>query len=109
MGDDTRMRMNGVRRWLIGAGAVALLVFLLVGVDSDPSPGEGDVERRLRAIASSSDFRVHEVRCFRDDVLERSFVCLVGGPDDLHLALDVRWLANGGLALRRPDGSPFRF
>jgi hypothetical protein len=41
--------------------------------------------------------------------MERRFVCLVGGPDDLHLALNVRWLPDGRLDVRRPNGSRVRF
>ena len=103
------MRVTVTRRWLIGAAAVASSVLLLTSAESERPPSERAVEQRLRALAASADFRLHEAHCIRDEVLERRFVCLVGGPDDLHLALDVRWLPDGHLDVRRPDGSPVRF
>jgi len=103
------MRMTATRRWLLGTGAVASAVLLLTVVGSERPPSERAVEQRLRALAASADFRLHDARCIRDEVLDRRFVCLIGGPDDLHLALDVRWLPDGHLDVRRPDGSPVRF
>lgn len=98
-------------RWrlLLATGAVVISVLLLTVAGSEPPPAERAVEQRLRALAASADFPVHEARCIRDRVLERSFVCLIEGPDDLHLALEVRWLPDGNLDVRRPDGSPARF
>jgi hypothetical protein len=103
------MRMNPALRWLLGIGAVGSSALLLTTVGSEQPPSERAVEHRLRALAASAEFRLHEARCIRDEALERRFVCLVGGPDDLHLALDVRWLPDGRLDVRRPDGSPVRF
>ena len=103
------MRMTVTRRWLLGLGAVASAVVLLTLVDSERAPSERDVELRLRALAASAEFPLHDARCIRDRVLRRRFVCLVDGPDDLHLALDVRWLPDGPLDVRRPDGSRVRF
>lgn len=101
--------MTATRRWLLGTGAVASVVLLLTVVGSDQPPSERAVEHRLRELAASADFRLYEARCIRDRVLERRFVCLVSGPDDLHFALDVRSLPDGHLDVRRPDGSPVRF
>ena len=103
------MRMTATRRWLLGTGAIAASVLLLTVVDAESPPSERAVERQLRALAARADFRLHEARCIRDDAMERRFVCLVAGPDDLHLALNVRWLPDGRLDVRRPDGSRVRF
>lgn len=109
MGHHTGMRSISTRRWLFGTGAVVTALLLSTVIDSERPPSERAVEHRLRALAASADFRLHEARCIRDRVLERRFVCLVSGPEDLHLALDVRWLPDGHLDVRRPDGSPVQF
>lgn len=103
------MRILAARRWLLVAGAVAAAALALSGDSSERPPSEHEVERRLRALAASAEFPLHEVRCFRDRVLQLRFACLVEAPDDLHLALDVRWLPGGRLAVRRPDGTRVRF
>jgi hypothetical protein len=94
------------RWWLLlaASGLVTAALALIVGAP-DPPPSERKVERRVRALSARGGFPLHEVRCIRDDVLPRTFVCLVEGPDDTHLAWRVRWLSDGRLDVRRPDGS----
>jgi hypothetical protein len=94
------------RTWVLlaGSGLVTAALALTVGAP-DPPPPEQEVERRVLALSARSGFPLHEARCLRDDVLPRTFVCLVEGPDDMHLAWRVRWLADGRLDVRRPDGS----
>ena len=97
------------RALLIGTSAVILAVLALTLGASDPPPSERDVERGVRALASRGGFPLHEVRCIRDEVLRRTFVCLVEGPDDTHLAWRVRWVSPERLDVRRPDGSHVPF
>jgi hypothetical protein len=96
--------------WVLLAACALTIVVLVVAVGApDPPPGERTVERRLREVSARGGFPLEAARCFRDRVLPRTFVCLVEGPDDTHLAWDVRWLAGGRLVVRRPDGSRVPF
>ena len=97
------------RALLLGASAVITVVLALTSGASDPPPAERDVERRVRAIAAQGEFPLHGVHCIRDEVLRRTFVCLVEGPDDTHLAWRVRWVSEERLDVRRPNGSRVRF
>jgi hypothetical protein len=81
---------------------------LTVGGPERPPP-EREVERRLRPVSARGGFPLHEARCIRDGVLPRTFVCLVEGPNDMHLAWEVRWLPDGQLVIRRPDGTEVSF
>jgi hypothetical protein len=96
-------------RLLLAVCGVAVAVVALTAGGPEPPPHERTVERRLRALAAARRIPLHAVHCERDSVLPRTFACLVEGPDDLHLAWEVRWLEDGGLAVRRPDGAPVRF
>lgn len=102
-------RTVGLRATLLGLlGATAVLVVVVVD-DGPPRPSAAAVELRLRALSARADFPLHDARCLREDSLPHRFVCLVEGPDDLHLAWHVRWLNDGRLDVRRPDGTPVRF
>jgi hypothetical protein len=105
------MRLRGPRRWvlLLAASALATTVLALATDARDEPPSERQVERRLRTISARGGFPLHEARCLRDRVLRRTFVCVVEGPDDTHFAWEVRWLPDGRLAVRRPDGSRVPF
>jgi hypothetical protein len=104
------MRIVRAWRWLLLAACVlAIPVLALTVGPPDPPPSEREVERRLRAVAARGGFPLHGARCIRDRVLPRTFVCLVEGPNDMHLAWEVRWLPDGGLVLRRPDGTRISF
>lgn len=100
------MRVARRRKWLLlGASGFATAGFALAVGAPDPPPSESEVEHRLRVISHRGDFPLHEVHCVRDRALQRTFVCIVEGPDDTHLAWVVRWLPDGRLAVRRPNGS----
>jgi hypothetical protein len=104
------MRIFGHRPWLLlTACALAIAALGLTLGAGDPPPSEGEVERRLRALSARGGFPLHKARCLRDAVLPRTFVCLVEGPDDMHLAWEVRWLPDERLAVRRPDGTRVSF
>jgi hypothetical protein len=94
---------------LVGASTLGIAVVAITAGAPEPPPSERSVERRLRSLAEEGRFPLHEVLCERDEVLPRTFVCFVEGPDDLHLAWKVRWLHDGELSVRRPDGTPVRF
>jgi hypothetical protein len=100
--------MRILRAWpwlLLAACALAIAVLVLTVRAPAPPPNEREVERRLRAVSAQGGFPLHGARCLRDGVLPRTFVCVVEGPNDMHLAWEVRWLAESGLVIRRPDGS----
>jgi hypothetical protein len=104
--------MRILRAWpwlLLATCALAIAVLALTIGPPQPPPSERQVERRLRAVSAQGGFPLHEARCLRDGVLPRTFVCLVEGPDDMHLAWEVRWLAEGRLMIRRPDGTQISF
>jgi hypothetical protein len=104
------MRFLRAWRWPLLAACVTVIVVLELTVGApDPPPTESKVERRVRAVAARGGFPLHEARCIRDSVLPRTFTCLVDGPDDLHLAWEVRWLPDGRLVIRRPDGTRVSF
>jgi hypothetical protein len=104
------MRSLRTSAWLLlAASALAIAVLALTVGAPDPPPPEREIERRLRAMSARGDFPLHEARCLRDRVLPRTFVCLVEGPNDMHLAWEVRSLPGGGLVVRRPDGSRVGF
>lgn len=104
------MRASGLSRGvLVGGSAIATAVLALMLGQSDTPPSERNVERRVRTVADRADFPLHEVRCIRDEVLQRTFVCLVEGPDDTHLAWRVRWVSDDRLDIRRPNGSRLPF
>ena len=96
--------------WVLAAACGLAIAALALTVGApDPPPTERQVERRLLAVSARRGFRLHEARCVRDRVLPRTFVCLVEGPNDMHLAWEVRWLDGGRLAIRRPDRSEVSF
>jgi hypothetical protein len=104
------MRVLRAWPWFLLAACALTIVVLVVAVGApDPPPAERKVERRLRAVSARSGFPLQDARCFRDRVLPRTFVCLVEGPDDTHLAWEVRWISAGRLVVRRPDGSRIQF
>jgi hypothetical protein len=108
--DHARMRILRAWPWLLlAACALTIAALALAAGAPEPPPAERTVERRLRSVSARGGFPLHEVQCVRDRLLPRTFVCLVEGPDDMHLAWEVRWLPDGGLAVRRPDGSRIRF
>jgi hypothetical protein len=97
------------RRWLaawpalvLGGSALAVGVLALTVWAPERPPTEREVASQLRQVMARRGFRLHEVRCFRDEVLQRRFDCLVEGADDLHLAVTVRALEGGRLAVRGP-------
>jgi hypothetical protein len=94
---------------LLVACAVAIAVLAITVGGPDPPPSERQVERQVRALSARRGFPLHTARCIRDKTLPRSFVCLVDGPFDMHLAWRVRWISNEHLELRRPDGTPIQF
>ena len=94
---------------LLAACAVAITLLASTAGRPDPPPSERKVERRLRAVSAREGFELHAARCLRDKLLPRTFVCLAEGPDDLHLAWEVRWLPGGDLDVRRPDGTKVPF
>jgi hypothetical protein len=104
------MRILRAWPWLLLAACALLIGVLALTVGApDPPPPEREVERRLRVVSARGGFPLHEARCVRDSVLPRTFVCLVQGPNDMHLAWEVRWLPDGGLIVRRPDGTLIPF
>jgi hypothetical protein len=104
------MRLLRAWPWLLLAACALAIAVLAVTVGAPaPPPSEREVERRLRALSRRGGFPLHEAQCLRDGVLPRTFVCLVEAPDDTHLALEVRWLPEGGLVISRPDGSRITF
>jgi hypothetical protein len=104
------MRILRAWRWLLLAACAVVIAVLVLTVGApDPPPSEGKVEQRLRRVSARAGFPLHEARCVRDRVLPNTFVCLVEGPDDMHLAWEVRWLPDGRLTIRRPDGTRLSF
>lgn len=104
--------MRVLRAWpwlLLAACAVVIAALALTVGAPDPPPPESEVERRLRSVSARAGFPLHEARCLRDEELPRTFVCLVEGADDMHLAWQVRWHPDGRLAIRRPDGTRISF
>jgi hypothetical protein len=104
--------MRILRAWpwlLLAACAIAIAVLALTVGAPDPPPPERKVEQRLRRVSSRAGFPLREARCVRDRVLSHTFVCVVEGPDDMHLAWEVRWLPDRRLAIRRPDGTRLAF
>lgn len=100
------------RRWmaaLLGFSALVTTGVALTIDAPDSPPSETQVQRALRSLSARRGLQLHSARCVRDEVLQRTFVCLVQGRDDLHLAWRVRWLPGGRLDVRRPDGSPMSF
>jgi hypothetical protein len=104
------MRIRRAWPWLLlAACALAIAVLALTVGAPEPPPPEREVERRLRSVSARGGFPLHDARCIRDGVLPRTFVCLVEGPNDMHLAWEVRWLPSGELVVRRPDGTRISF
>jgi len=89
---------------LLAASAVAIAILAITVGGPEPPPSERQVERQLRVVSARADFPLHAARCLRDKVLPRSFVCLVEGPFDMHLAWRVRWISEDQLEVRRSDG-----
>lgn len=87
---------------MLGSGAVAVGVLALVVWAPERPPTEREVAAQLRGVMSRRGYQLHEARCFRDEVLERTFDCIVEGADDLHLAVRVRALEDGRLRVRGP-------
>ena len=93
---------------------LALSIVIAAGIaltagGTDPPPSERSIAHELKLLSTRRGLALHKVTCLRDEVLERTFVCLVEGPDDLHLAWHVRSLPDGHLDVRRPNGSPVSF
>jgi hypothetical protein len=96
--------------WLLLAlCAITIVVLAIVAGRPDPPPSERRVERRLSAVSARAGFPLHSARCVRDAVLPRTFVCVVEGPFDAHLAWRVLWQPDGSLEVRRPDGTRLPF